>query len=150
MAFKLIIGLCKAGFLFGLGWILFGLANLLLFNCLIDTFEFKETKLDKLVINKNSDPSLFGIHYKFKVNDKRYSETYMIPKDVLLESYESPENIIVIYNTFIPRVNYIKGFRQAFRSSVMEITVGIVFCLFNMIGIKRIKTKYLSPATFHT
>ena len=62
MAFKLIIGLCKAGFVFGLGWILFGVANLFLFNCLFDTFEFKEAKLDKLVINKDYDPSLFGIH----------------------------------------------------------------------------------------
>lgn len=142
MAIRLLIGFCKVGSLFGLGWIIFGLANLFLFNCLFDTFEFKEAKIDKLVINRDFDPSLFGIHYEFKVKDERYAETYMIPRDKLLESYESPESIVIIYNTFFPRANNIKGFRQAFPASVMEICGGAFFCLFSLYGIKRIKAKY--------
>lgn len=143
MVFKLIIGICKIGFLFGLGCILFSLVNLLLFNCLYETFEFKEATISKLVVNKNYNPELFGIYYEFEVNGEKYSETYMISKEILLKEYESPENVSVIYNVEFPRVNYIKGLRRAFRENVMGVFCGVFFCLFSMVGIKRINSKYL-------
>ncbi len=143
MKFKLLIIVCKVGFLFGLGWIVFGVVNLFLFNCLFNIFEFKEAKIDRLIINKDYDPSLFGIHYEFKVNEKGYSETYMIPKSELFENYRNPESVVVIYNTFFPKASYIKGFRQAFRGSVLEISIGIFFCLYGIIGTRFVKGKFL-------
>ena len=116
------------GYLFFGTFFLINLGQLFLRNTWVDFFEIEDTKPLTLQFEK-MDNNKSEIHYTFKIEDKVYKGSRVVFDELIEDKLpENKEDVIISYNTLIPKINFLKQLNLKSRNGYIGL-IGFGFIL---------------------